>query len=223
MRSFEIWKYFLILLLVPALHGGESNEFARRPLDLPSGGRGADSEDEEIPETIVFYGDQYEGNAFFWVLDRSGSMMLGGRLDGLKEEMISAIDQLSSTAEFGMVSFSWDFDLFSPLPVRATSHQRLAAAEWVHQLTPSGPTFLLQATEECLALASMSHRNRRAMIIVGDGEPSGPGIAETLEGIISANAEMLPINTILVGDSNLGFDFFNTLAGLTGGNFRHHP
>lgn len=223
MRSFEIWKYCLILLLVPALHGGESGEYSRRPLDLPSGGRGLDTDEEDTPETIVFYGNQYEGNAFFWVLDRSGSMMLEGRMDGLKEEMVSAIDQLSTYAEFGMVSFSWDFDLFSPLPVRAKHEQRIAAVEWIHQLTPSGPTFLLQATEECLALASMSHRDGRTMIIVGDGEPSGPGIAETLEGIIAANVEMLPINTILVGDSSLGFDFFNTLSGLTGGNFRHHP
>ena len=39
---------------------------AKRALDLPAGGPGTGEDDEDAPETIHFYGSEYEGEAFFW-------------------------------------------------------------------------------------------------------------------------------------------------------------
>ena len=64
-------RLLLLLALVPALallgwttvaDGSSANS----PLDLPSGGIGSGEDDEDAPETINFYGSEYEGEAFFW-------------------------------------------------------------------------------------------------------------------------------------------------------------
>ncbi|NRA76362.1 MAG: hypothetical protein HRU16_10515, partial [Planctomycetes bacterium] len=47
----------------------------RRPLDLPSGGgRSEDEEEDLLPDVIQFFGHDFEGDAFVWVLDVSLSM-----------------------------------------------------------------------------------------------------------------------------------------------------
>ena len=64
-------------IVVRELHAMRSEDdprvLARQPLDLPSGGGRADDE-EDTAEAIHFYGAEYEGDAFFWCLDKSGSM-----------------------------------------------------------------------------------------------------------------------------------------------------
>ncbi len=60
-----------LLALVPALTflvwtGQADGSSENRPLDLPSGGIGDGEDDEDAPETINFYGSEYEGEAFFW-------------------------------------------------------------------------------------------------------------------------------------------------------------
>ena len=94
-------------LFVLTLSGaGSAPSVERRPLDLPSGGvRGDESDEEDALEAIVFFGETYEGDGFFFLLDRSGSMN-GFKLDMLKSEMVSALEELSPTNEFGIVSFS---------------------------------------------------------------------------------------------------------------------
>jgi hypothetical protein len=71
-------QVLLLLALVPALSfavwtnsvqaggPGDSGTGAKQPLDLPAGGLNADEDDEDAPETINFYGSEYEGQAFFW-------------------------------------------------------------------------------------------------------------------------------------------------------------
>lgn len=63
-------RILLLLFLVPAfcLAVGAAGELtgAKSPLDLPSGGPGDRQDDEDAPETITFYGSEYEGQAFFW-------------------------------------------------------------------------------------------------------------------------------------------------------------
>ena len=105
----------VLLALVLTLVGADNPQ--RRPLDLPSGG-GADgpAEEEDIPESIQFYGRIYEGDAFMFVVDFSGSM---GRADGdkwndLLHELVMAIDELSSEAELGLLAFSDRIEIWNP-------------------------------------------------------------------------------------------------------------
>jgi hypothetical protein len=69
----------------------------KRPLDLPSGGKGDDEDEEDAPETISFYGGEYEGDGFFWCLDKSGSMDWGNLIGQLKSEMSESLNQLSAS------------------------------------------------------------------------------------------------------------------------------
>lgn len=71
----------LLLLLVafyPQITDA-SADGSRRPLDLPAGG-GADHDedsDDILPDNVLFFGQSFDGDAFFWVLDVSGSMASG--------------------------------------------------------------------------------------------------------------------------------------------------
>lgn len=65
-------KLLLLLALVPAVvwtswsFTEEGGGTAKRPLDLPSGGPGGPNEEEDAPETINFFGTEFEGDGFFW-------------------------------------------------------------------------------------------------------------------------------------------------------------
>ena len=67
-------RVLLLLALIPALALTSSWAFSqaevtnggKKPLDLPSGGPGVDEDDEDAPENLSFFGQEYEGNAFFW-------------------------------------------------------------------------------------------------------------------------------------------------------------
>ena len=60
-------RLLLILALIPALSFGLwADGGTKKPLDLPAGGVGTEQDDEDAPETIQFYGSEYEGEAFFW-------------------------------------------------------------------------------------------------------------------------------------------------------------
>ena len=100
-RRFFLAVWLLGLSGLPLYSFDDGSSRAKRPLDLPSGGKSSDEDkqDEDSPEVIHFYGYGYEGNGFFWCLDYSGSMS-GGQLDRLKQEMTRAISSLSSRAVF---------------------------------------------------------------------------------------------------------------------------
>jgi hypothetical protein len=64
-------QLLLLAALVPVLVWSsnsftDENSGAKRPLDLPAGGTGSDAEEEDIPETINFFGSEYEADGFFW-------------------------------------------------------------------------------------------------------------------------------------------------------------
>jgi len=197
-----------------------SSKVLRRPLDLPSGGaRGEHEEEENALEAIFFFGDTYEGDGFFFLLDRSGSMS-GFKLAMLKTEMNSALSELSPTSEFGIVSFSGDYSVFSPTPSRATSGMVAAAQAWVNAMEAAGSTMMLQAAQQLMPIVEISSRRDRRVIAVGDGSPNNPGHEETLAGILAANTQQLPIDTLLVGANEPALLFMQQLASDTGGPFR---
>ncbi len=194
----------------------------RIPLDLPSGGVGFSDEEEEAPEVINFYGNFYEGDAFFWCLDRSGSMLLGARLEILKREVSSAIVSLSDRAEFSMVAFSSNTNVWSFLPRRATLNHKIAADAWLNGLMADGLTCVGSAAVQVLRIARRSEADNRQIIIVSDGLPFCGGLdtsAEDLRNITSANYERLPIHTLFLGSDAQGRRFMQNLASANGGTF----
>lgn len=219
MRCFRLACWFLLLVGSAAIAVGSPSS---RPLDLPSGGKGKAEEEEDAPETIQFFGAFYEGDGFFFLLDKSGSMV-GLKMTLLKAEVSSALSELSDESDFGIVAFSGDVQAYSPLPVAATGSEVSSAHAWVELLVPYGPTQMLGGAAELLSIAALSPHANRSVIVVGDGLPNGPGPEETLAGIVQLNIEGLPFHTLLLGNQENAVQFMSDLAEATGGTFRIIP
>lgn len=202
--------------------GGETTPAPTTPLDLPSGGFGYNDDEEDLPEAIHFFGSIYEGTGFFFLIDKSGSMN-GVKMEHLKAELTAVIGDLSSTSQIGMVAFSSNIVPWLAVPVPASPTRRLQAIAWVQQLVPAGATHMLDGAMAILQITSQSSASQKIVICVGDGLPNSPLADETLAGILQANYEALPWNTILFGNEPSAVAFMQDLAASTGGSFESHP
>ena len=192
------------------------------PLDLPSGGA-AESDEEDVAESIVFYGSVYEGDAFFWCLDRSGSMGWGGAWPILRDQVRSAIEELSDEAEFGVVAYGSDTQLWSQVPRAATREARVSAQAWLETLEPEGGTCLLPAAETLLELARASEHDDPIGFIVSDGLPFCQGVDTSdacLQLIPAANVPPVVVHTVYLSADAPGTEFLRELATRLGGSFR---
>ena len=210
----------LITSLIVADHGLT----ARTPLDLPNGGEGIEVDEKEGLEPLTFYGNEFEGDGFFFCLDKSGSMANDSRLDTLKSEVVKALDSLTSKSEFGIVAFSTGWISWDTRPKRAQPDIVDDAKNWVNQLNAAGQTHLAPAGVETIRLSSLSRKKHKHIIVLSDGLPNGPGaldsaITDTINAITLANWERTPIHTIYIGDNQIGKNFMQTLALMNSGTF----
>ncbi len=212
------------LLVVGAL---ESRSFAQAtgaatPLDVPSGYANGNEEEEDEPETITFYGSDFEGDGFFWCLDKSCSMS-GSPLATLKSETTNAVQQLSKYSEFGIISFNSSYSSFMPIPVKGDPANKAAGVSYIQSLSSAGLTCLAPAGVACVNLANQSSKQNKVMIFVGDGEPycggGGNYDATCLSSITAANFERTPINTLWISSGGSGQGFFQSLANSNNGTF----
>ena len=223
---------FLVLALLILGVGGLFLELAfaddsgrtKTPLDLPSGGSGTEEVEDDSPELITFYGAEFEGNAFFWCLDRSCTMgwNSGGAgptpLARLQLEMIQAIAQLSEDTHFGIVKFSDSHERWKALPVPATPDYKIDAVTWVQNMTSGGTTCIAPAVIDTLQMAAFSTRPEKRLILVGDGlsmcpPPNTPQQNQhTLMEITLANAHRIPIDTIFISGVPGGIELFALIA-----------
>ncbi len=219
-------KFMMVSVLLSLSAGGgawliaaSDGDPVKRPLDLPSGGKGHDEEEEDAPETIVFYGGAYEGDGFFFCLDKSGSMVVDDRFVQMKAEVTDAIAELTDESEFGLVAFSSGFINWSPRPQPGRVANRLNATAWVHSLFPDGLTHLATACIETIRICNMSEKEHKQIIVISDGEPNNPGPAETLSSVTTANWQRTPINTIYLGNLAGAREFMRNLAAANSGDF----
>ena len=211
----------ILLLSISCFSFSIAEENGRMPLDLPSGGSGGD-EDEDSPEIINFWGGEYEGDAFFWCLDKSCSMGWNGEINQLKQEFTQAVNSLSTQAEFGVVAFSGSTLAWSMIPQRANAGNRGSAIAWVQSLNPGGWTCLGPAGVRAINIANQSQKAMRQILILSDGEPycDGQNTASIcLTSITQANWQHIPINTIYIATDNGGISFMQTLANMNNGTF----
>ena len=194
---------------------------ALTPLDLPVASTG--DHDEDAPEAIDFYGSIYEGDAFFFCLDKSGSMR-GLRWFDLRDEVINAVDKLSKRSEIGAVAFAAYHSPWKLVPVWATEDNKESLRTWLYLQNVGGSTHLLSAARTTLRIAHRSRMKIRVIILVSDGLPSDPPADETLRGILVANVKRIPWNTIYLrgelGSVAGAEDFMKELSGKTGGEYR---
>ncbi|MEM7164450.1 MAG: hypothetical protein AAF581_03245 [Planctomycetota bacterium] len=204
---------------ISAQDGGDS--IGTQPLDLPAGKNVKDDEDENDPESIIFYGQEYEADAFFWCVDRSCSMAWGNGppIVVLKAELQNAVSSLSKQAEFGMVNFSSGFQKYQPMPVKATPAQKANAVGWINALTADGATCLGDAGVACVEIANACRKRNKRMICMADGGANCPGCGSEVPQITNANWQRIPIDTVFVGSDGNGIACMQQLAAANGGSF----
>lgn len=219
-----------ILLFVTLLLLGNQDGGAWRPLDLPVSGVGGDDTDEDAPETIIFYGGEYEGDSFAFIIDTSGSMWYEDRLETAKQELISSLNSLSDQAEFCIVAFSHGLNTYSTTMVRATPNAKVSAAVWVTSLSPQGSTCIDLATVQGLNIINASPKpaSRKKVILLGDGAQSCSGLMtpevheQVLADISLANWDRISIDTVFLGNAtwDQAILLFQDIAAHNNGAFR---
>ena len=224
-------RFFIAILVLGLLLGGATiaalDGGDRKPLDLPSGGAATSEDDEDAPEVISFYGAEYEADAFFWLLDRSGSMLgpdqSGEPMEVLKFELTEVLQQLTQRAEFGIISFATEYTVFPAdgKPLRATIGNKQRAALWVDELRAEGWTCMPDPAAEIFVMANKSKRRHRVVIMVGDGVPLCMGLQNNesdlvLEAIAGANYKRIRVNTVFiasdVASQTLGIALYTEIA-----------
>ncbi len=196
----------------------------RSPLDLPHGSKG--SGEEAAPGDVVsFYGGDFEGDAFFWCLDHSGSMGWAGEIEILKQEMQRSISQLSSRSEFGLIAIADEVTLWREKPETATDSAKESAIAFVTELEAHGGACLTDGLSLALGLAAKSSAKNKAIVLVGDGGPAcGDETAESaLKAIAEANVDRVPIHAVYLSASEGGVDFYRRLAKESGGTLMLVP
>lgn len=201
-------------------------------LDLPYDAGGTSSQEELAPEVIFFFGQAYEASAVVFALDESGSMKKQGRWQLQSREVIRAIAQLNSHADFGVLYYGNRVTPFSERPVRATVGRKGAAVSFVSSRRPAGNTCLFEGLLRALTIVGRSSNPYRAVILTSDGRPdfcptgdraTAAQVDLLIGKTLAANPGLkIKVHTVWVGSgSDVGaIAFMKHLGAAHGGTFR---
>src|SRR5262245_687158 len=204
MRQILTWVGCCLLCLVPvgawsqSLGGGAA---VKENLDLPFDAIGENENEEEAPEIVSFYGTQLEGDGFFYVIDKSGSMQDSGELNIAKREVTRNITEFSDKVRFGIFFFSKDVVKFPQRGQAAAANPAMQASgtnfnQPAQSTTGSCPQAGLSAA---LLMASNCSSKRKVIVYLGDGGGTCPGSSEgeylkqTLAAVAAQNWQRIQI------------------------------
>ena len=212
----------LLLIFMPVAVGTllSADEIGlRKPLDLPAGGAGVDDEEEDAPEAISFYGSEFEGDCFVFIVPAYGFCGETVIFDMIRQEVAQTLNQLSAAS----TTYIW-----RPECCSASPGHKASAQAWMGTLAPIENHCLLDAALAGLGLAQQAPGAYKQVIICGAREPycngsGGGSYADIcLESITAANSENLPIHTIYFTSSFYSGEeaFYINLSAMNGGTFR---
>ncbi len=204
-------------------------------LDLPDG-FGMSEEDEPEPELIEFYADEFEGDAFFFVLDRSSSM---GQTTAtgeqkfavLKRETVRALQGLTSRSVVCLVFYDKSNDplTYGDPPIKMEAASKSTLISRVSGTLLSSGSCMTKGVEKALQIANKTQNEHRTMILTADGRTHCDGTEMPAEQvaarILGKNTKRMPINTVYTGpqsggDWDVGKPLMERLARSTGGKFK---
>jgi len=225
-------RFFLLVLIICStciLSAVElSASIDGKPLDLPSGGNGKDTEEEDAPEAIRFYGNEFEGDTFVFIVPAYGFCGETDIFDMIRQEVSATLNQLSAAVDFAIVAYNSTTYIWRPDCCHASPAHKASALAWMDTLAPIENHCLLDAALAGLGLAQQSPGSHKQIILCGAREPycdgsGGSNYADIcIETISAVNFENLPINTIYFTSSFYSGEetFYINLASMNNGTFR---
>jgi Ca-activated chloride channel family protein len=130
------------------------------------------------------------------VVDRSGSMREGDKIDGLKHAVRTFLDGLPEGSRVAVIAFGSEVDLVCPF---TTDKTRVQAA--VNRLRPFGGTRFFDAVDEALKLLE-TQSGRRAVLALTDGMDKDSLLQSIDIPINEARRLNLPVHTLGLGEGN---------------------
>lgn len=164
-----------------------------------------------------FFGVEAQGNRFAYVIDVSGSMAYGGKMEGLRVALAKSIDSLGGGSQFVVVLYSGDA---WPLGGRAewkdaSDRGKEWARRLISQINPSGATNPTPAFAEVFGVRPRPD----AIYFMTDGEFP----ADVATEIASLNAQgKVPIHCISFV-SRQAEAVMREIASRSGGSYTHVP
>lgn len=217
-----------ILLVLWSLFGQDlSAAPVKENLDLPFDAAGETGEDEDAPEVVVFYGQQFEGDGIFYVIDKSYSMRDSGELAIAQREVTRNIQEFSDRVQFGLVFFDSNVVKFpaNGQPAEASPGLKSAACSFVMSVVGASGSCCQKGLGEGLKMANLATPKRKTLIYVGDGGGTCGGdeaayLKAALAQVTAQNYQRIQINCIgVLQPSTLGVDFMKKLAAMNGGTY----
>lgn len=137
-----------------------------------------------------FFGVEATGNRFVFIVDISGSMSVGGKIDALRAQLVRSIQNLVETSTFAVFTFSDDS---SPLGnardwSQAIEERKRWARRCIAGLNPQGGTNPINAFRAALKLRPRPD----AIYFMTDGEFD----ASVADEIARLNSSRIPIHCI---------------------------
>lgn len=197
-------------------------------LDLPYDALGEGEEEEDAPEVVNFYGQNLEGDAFFYVVDRSGSMQDSGELAVAKKEILRNITEFTERVQFGVVFFDKGLLQYpsSGTPAEANPGMKASAQSFVNTVSGGGGSCCQLGLTAALRMANRATAKRIVITYVGDGGGTCNGadeanyLRETLAAVSAQNFKRAQVNCVgVLNYPKLNEDFMRQLASANGGNY----
>jgi len=224
------WFVIFALAATVSLYTSERTVFAqegsgggasKENLDLPFDAL-ADSEDddEQAPEVIVFYAQQYEGDGFFYSCDMSGSMNEESKIKKLQREVIKNVSQFSEKVQFSFCFYDAGLKKFpaNGRPADANPAMKAAAIAYVMSITPGHGSCGKPSLLAALQFASQSSSKRKVIIHLSDGQNYCNNMdkatydQQILAEVSAKNTQRVKINSICIGVSDVNEEWMRKLA-----------
>ena len=224
----------LMSLCVAASAQSVGSAGTKENLDLPVDAGGENiTEEEDAPEVFIFYGQQLEGDGFFYCVDRSGSMQDRGELARAKQEISRNIQEFSDRTEFGVVFFDSQVIQHpnTGRPIEASPGMKSAALSWISAVGGGSGSCCQRGLLAALRFANLASSQRKVVCYVGDGGGTGPCggtggesgyLNQTLQVVQQQNYQRVTINTIgvMMGGRTTQETFLRNLSRANGGTYK---
>jgi Ca-activated chloride channel family protein len=122
-----------------------------------------------------------------FVVDRSGSMQEGGKMEQARKALRYCVSRLNSQDRFGIVDFATDWNAFSERLLPADAEQKRRAERYIERLEASGGTNIEAGLGEGLKLLARSEGRVPMVFFLTDGVPT---VGQTDVGLLLKKASL---------------------------------